>query len=118
MDVSLHDLGAFHASVIGHRDGNGDLVAVCEDGAADDGCAIGEGCVGETMAEGEKRRDAHALVVPVADIEAFAVHDFEVLAGPVVEGWVVLESLRERCLAVISIQSWRTASTRRQGCDT
>lgn len=72
------------------------------------------------MAEGEERRDARALVVPVADVEAFAVDDREVLAGPVVECGCVLEAAGEcalwwkrdtsvLCLAMVDARSRQTS---------
>lgn len=45
------------------------------------------------MAKGEEGRNLGALVVPVADIEAFPIYDLEVLAGPVVIGRCVFETV-------------------------
>lgn len=43
------------------------------------------------MAKGEQGRRLDSLIVSIADVEAFAVDDLEVLAGPVVEGRRVFE---------------------------
>ena len=50
------------------------------------------------MAEGEERREGQAVVVPVADEEAFAVEGGEVLARPGVVGRGVLEAAGEGAL--------------------
>lgn len=50
------------------------------------------------MAEGEERGNVTALEVPVADVDALAVGYLEVLAGPGVVGWGVLEAFREGAL--------------------
>jgi hypothetical protein len=50
------------------------------------------------VAEGEERGDVDAVVVPVADVEAFAVDDGVVLAGPVVVGGCVLQAAGEGAL--------------------
>lgn len=50
------------------------------------------------MAKGEEGGYLGVVVVSVADVEAFAVEDFVVLAGPGVPGWSVLDSLGEGCL--------------------
>lgn len=44
------------------------------------------------------RIDGHFLVVAVSDVKSFAVDDFEVLAGPVMICWVILDSFWERGL--------------------
>lgn len=51
------------------------------------------------MAEGEQGRDVGALVVPVPDVEALAVDDVEVLAGPVVVRRGVCEGLGKGALS-------------------
>jgi hypothetical protein len=50
------------------------------------------------VAEGEERGEIDVVVMAVADVEAFAVDDAEVFAGPVVVGWVVLKAAGESCL--------------------
>jgi hypothetical protein len=50
------------------------------------------------VTEGEERGELNAVIVAVADVEAFAVVDAEVFAGPVVVGRVVLEAAGEGCL--------------------
>lgn len=52
------------------------------------------------MAKGEERWDADAVVVAVADIQAFAVDDLEVLARPVVVGRRVFEATGEGALFI------------------
>lgn len=68
VDVRLHDLGAVDGPAVRHGHADGDLVALGEDVVAECGRAIGEGSVGEAVAEGEERADPEALVVPVADV--------------------------------------------------
>lgn len=50
------------------------------------------------MSKGEERCDFSALIVPVADVETFAVDDGQVLAGPVVVGRSVLKTTWECAL--------------------
>ena len=50
------------------------------------------------MAEGKQRLDLGVVVVPVADVETFAVEHFVVFAWPVVPGWGVLDAFGECAL--------------------
>lgn len=50
------------------------------------------------MAERKQRLDLGVVVVAVADVEAFAVEDFVVFAGPVVPGRGVLDAFGECAL--------------------
>jgi hypothetical protein len=63
---------------------------------------VGKVGVGKTVTKGEERSDGGVVVVAVADVESFAVEDFEVFAGPVVVGWVVSEKFWEGGLKIIS----------------
>jgi hypothetical protein len=95
VDVGLDTFCAFDGAGVGYGDGEREGCAVGEGGGGDRGGAVGEGCVGEAVAEGEERGDVGAVVVSVADVKTFSVEDFEVLAGPVVVGWVVFETFGE-----------------------
>ena len=98
MNVRLHNFCSFDLSSVCHRYRDCDLVRFGEHLAADRGCAIGEGRVGKTVAEGEERRKAQALVVTVANIQPFAVNDLQVLSWPIVVRWIVFKSPGECCL--------------------
>ncbi len=98
-DINLHRLPPLHVSHVADGDDQLDGRAVGrQDAPAEGRPAVLEGGVGEAVAEGEERGDARAVVVPVADVQAFAVDHFEVLAGPVVVGWGVLEAAGEGAL--------------------
>ena len=51
--------------------------------------------VGQTVAKGKQWCDLGSFVVPIADIQTFAVDDLEVLARPVVIRRSVMEPLGE-----------------------
>lgn len=68
MYVGLHDFRSLNTPAVRHGYGDGDFVVFGEDCAADCRCAVGEGGVGQTVAEGEKRVDAESLVVTVSDV--------------------------------------------------
>jgi hypothetical protein len=78
-------------------------LVIGEGRGGDGGFSVGESGVRETVTEGEERGDVGMIVMSVADVEAFAVENFEVFAGPVVIGWVVLETFGEGGLEIISM---------------
>lgn len=41
------------------------------------------------MAKCKERGEVEVVVVPVPDVETFAINDLEVLSRPVVECWVI-----------------------------
>ena len=98
MYVCLHNFCSFYFSTVRHRYRDCDLVGFGKHIATNRKCAIGEGRVGETMAEWEEWLDAQTLVVTVADVQTFAVNDLQVLSWPVVVCWIVFKTLGERCL--------------------
>ena len=100
--VQLHSLVPVHLSDVAHRDRQLERRAgLGEHLGAERGPPVLELRVGQAVAEGEQRRDVGPLVVPVPDVEALAVDDVEVLAGPVVVCRGVCDGLGEGALSEV-----------------